>query len=87
MAKISARQLDVRVSTLPTQFGEKIVMRLLDGSAGTKEFSALGFPEHIRRSLLSFGVAARHDSRDRAHRIGQELDTLRVHLRAAESPR
>jgi type IV pilus assembly protein PilB len=48
MAKISARQLDVRVSTLPTQFGEKIVMRLLDGSAGTKEFSALGFPEHIR---------------------------------------
>ena len=48
MVKTSTRQMDARVSTLPTQFGEKIVMRLLDSSAGNKDFSLLGFPDHIR---------------------------------------
>ena len=39
--------MDARVSTLPTQFGEKIVMRLLDSSAGNKDFGLLGFPDNI----------------------------------------
>ena len=38
MAKISARQYDVRVSTLPTQLGEKVVMRILDATANLKTF-------------------------------------------------
>ncbi|WP_232632985.1 GspE/PulE family protein [Tenacibaculum maritimum] len=36
---------DVRVSILPTQFGEKVVMRILGKSADTLELSVLGFEE------------------------------------------
>ena len=46
--KLNARHMDVRVSTLPTQFGEKIVMRLLDGKAGTRTFAQLGLPAHVQ---------------------------------------
>ena len=35
--------IDLRVSTLPTVFGEKIVMRLLDMSANLNDISKLGF--------------------------------------------
>ncbi len=40
-ARSRERRLDLRVSTLPTQFGEKAVLRLL-GSASTPTLSALG---------------------------------------------
>lgn len=43
-ASIASLQLDVRVSLLPTHFGEKIVMRLLDLDA-TFELDRLGFLE------------------------------------------
>ena len=46
--KLNDRHMDMRVSTLPTQFGEKIVMRLLDGKAGTRTFSELGLPAAIQ---------------------------------------
>ena len=39
--------LDVRVSTLPTQFGEAVVMRLLDQSANLIDLEALGMPEKL----------------------------------------
>lgn len=51
MAKIAAKQYDVRVSTLPTQLGEKVVMRILDGSANLKHFSELGFPSRIEHQF------------------------------------
>lgn len=41
---VAGRDLDVRVSTTPTVFGEKCVMRLLDKSRGLIELSALGMP-------------------------------------------
>ena len=37
------RRVDLRVSTLPTNFGESLVMRILDKSAVNLEFSSLGF--------------------------------------------
>ncbi|MEM8557690.1 MAG: GspE/PulE family protein [Bacteroidota bacterium] len=37
------RTVDVRVSVLPTQFGEKVVLRLLDRDAQPLDLSALGF--------------------------------------------
>ncbi len=37
------RRIDLRVSTLPTNFGESIVMRILDKGALKLEFKALGF--------------------------------------------
>jgi type IV pilus assembly protein PilB len=38
-------EYDIRVSSLPTVFGEKIVMRLASKSALTRDKSELGFPE------------------------------------------
>ncbi|SDI42747.1 type IV pilus assembly protein PilB [Ferrimonas sediminum] len=37
------KSIDFRVSTLPTLFGEKIVMRILDGSAALLNIDALGY--------------------------------------------
>jgi type IV pilus assembly protein PilB len=51
LVKLSGRRVDLRVSTLPTQYGEKVVMRLLDSDAPLKDFSALGFPPVIADEL------------------------------------
>jgi len=44
MVSVGQRKVDMRVSTLPTQYGEKVVMRLLEGSAPMVSFADLGFP-------------------------------------------
>jgi len=41
-AKIEQKSIDFRVSTLPTIFGEKVVLRVLDASAGAKTLKELG---------------------------------------------
>jgi type IV pilus assembly protein PilB len=41
------RQIDLRVSTLPTQFGESVVLRVLDRSAVNLEIESLGFPKYV----------------------------------------
>ncbi len=41
--KSSTRMVDMRISTLPTINGEKVVMRILDKNAATKEVEELGF--------------------------------------------
>lgn len=43
--KTSSRLVDMRISTLPTINGEKIVLRILDKSAASKEVKDLGFSE------------------------------------------
>ncbi len=46
--RILGREVDLRVSTLPTLFGESVVMRLLDRSAGDfYDLRRLGFDEHM----------------------------------------
>lgn len=45
------RPIDLRVSTLPTQFGESVVLRVLDQSAVGLEISQLGLPEGIRNEI------------------------------------
>jgi type IV pilus assembly protein PilB len=44
---IAGRQIDLRVSTLPTQFGESVVLRVLDRSALKLELESLGFPKQV----------------------------------------
>jgi type IV pilus assembly protein PilB len=44
---IGNRQIDLRVSTLPTQFGESVVLRVLDRSAVNLEIESLGFPKYV----------------------------------------
>jgi len=46
--KILGREVDLRVSTLPTLYGESVVMRLLDRSAGDfYDLRRLGFDDHM----------------------------------------
>jgi len=40
--KVSGREIDVRVSVIPTKHGEKVVMRILDTSAVTHDINQLG---------------------------------------------
>ncbi len=44
---LGGRQVDLRISTLPTQFGESVVLRVLDRSALKLELESLGFPKAI----------------------------------------
>lgn len=47
------RQIDFRVSTLPTLFGEKIVLRILDGSAAKLGIEKLGYEDDQRDLFLA----------------------------------
>src|SRR5208282_5546640 len=44
---IANRQVDLRMSTLPTQFGESVVLRVLDRAAVNLEIESLGFPKNV----------------------------------------
>ncbi|MEK7177035.1 MAG: GspE/PulE family protein [Patescibacteria group bacterium] len=54
-ATIESRKIDFRVSTFPTYYGEKVVMRILDQSQGLRTLDDMGFSEKnlklIRSSL------------------------------------
>jgi general secretion pathway protein E len=50
--KTLGREVDLRVSTLPTLYGESVVMRLLDRSAGDfYDLEKLGFDDHMLRRM------------------------------------
>jgi type IV pilus assembly protein PilB len=50
--RIGSKKIDLRVSTLPTIFGEKVVMRILDKSNLQIDLTKLGFvPESLERFL------------------------------------
>jgi type IV pilus assembly protein PilB len=54
-ATISGREVDLRVATLPTVHGEKIVMRILDKSNALLQLTDLGFlPENMKRYEQSY---------------------------------
>ncbi len=51
--KASGRAIDVRVSSIPTIYGEKIVMRILDAAAVNHNIEEIGFePDLLRRFKL-----------------------------------
>jgi type IV pilus assembly protein PilB len=53
--KVQGKAIDIRVATLPTVYGEKVVMRLLDKSSVLLQLSDLGFePENYSRYQESF---------------------------------
>ena len=52
MVLSKSRAIDFRVSTLPTLFGEKICMRILDPSSATLGIDALGYEPHQKEHLL-----------------------------------
>jgi type IV pilus assembly protein PilB len=44
---MAGRQVDLRVSTLPTQFGESVVLRVLDRTTVRLDLAAIGLPPRI----------------------------------------
>ncbi|MGF1530899.1 MAG: GspE/PulE family protein [Puniceicoccaceae bacterium] len=48
---ISGRPVDLRVSTLPTQFGESVVLRVLDKTVVNLDLNALSMPEDIIKGV------------------------------------
>jgi type IV pilus assembly protein PilB len=44
---VSGKQIDLRVSCLPTAFGESIVLRVLDRSSVNLEVESLGLPKYV----------------------------------------
>ena len=45
--RVKHRDIDVRLSTLPVQFGESVVMRLLDQTAGILDLASTGLPDDL----------------------------------------
>ncbi len=57
--KTGEKRVDVRVSTVPTIYGEKVVMRILDRSAVSLQLADLGLDERQRNDLTS-GIQTPH---------------------------
>ena len=49
--RLGGKNIDLRVSTMPSSHGERVVMRLLDKEAGKLKVDDLGMPSHIKTGL------------------------------------
>ena len=74
-----AKEIDFRVSCLPTLFGEKIVLRLLDRDKLMLDMTKLGFePESLREVRGGDQPAVGHGAGDRADRQRQDQHAVLV---------
>jgi len=51
--RVKHHNIDVRVSTMPIQYGESVVMRLLDQSSGILDMDQLGMPDHLLNIFMN----------------------------------
>ena len=51
--KVANRPVDIRVSTLPSGHGERVVMRILDKQAGRLDLTSLGMAADVEKRLSS----------------------------------
>ncbi|MCP4090145.1 MAG: Flp pilus assembly complex ATPase component, partial [Gammaproteobacteria bacterium] len=49
--RVANHAVDVRVSTMPSSFGERVVLRLLDKQAGRLDFAGLGMIRELRDQI------------------------------------
>nr|WP_111641712.1 type II secretion system ATPase GspE [Marinimicrobium alkaliphilum] len=49
--RLAGHAVDIRVSTIPSAFGERIVLRLLDQAAGQLSLEQLTMPEHVYKKF------------------------------------
>ncbi|WP_376697014.1 type II secretion system ATPase GspE [Wenzhouxiangella sp. EGI_FJ10305] len=52
MHRVGGKELDLRVSTVPTAHGESVVMRILDREAVVLDFASLGFAEDVQENFI-----------------------------------
>ncbi|ODV23180.1 MAG: type II secretion system protein GspE [Rhodanobacter sp. SCN 68-63] len=50
--RVQGKELDLRVSTVPTSFGESVVMRILDRESVVFDFASLGFTEAFEQRFV-----------------------------------
>ena len=50
--RVQGKELDLRVSTVPTSFGESVVMRILDRESVVFDFASLGFTDAFREQFV-----------------------------------
>lgn len=58
--RVHGRSVDVRLSTMPIQAGESVVMRLLDQSGGMLDLEQLGMSEHILHRFRANKIGRAH---------------------------
>ncbi|MFZ6750730.1 GspE/PulE family protein [Undibacterium sp. Ren11W] len=51
--KVRQQNIDVRISTMPTQYGESVVMRLLNQGGGTLNLDKIGMPKQMLERFRS----------------------------------
>ena len=75
---VGGHPVDLRVSVLPTMFGESVVMRILDRSVVMLDLDVVGMPDGIL-AVVPRGdpQAQRHRAGHRADRLGQDDHALR----------
>jgi len=52
--RVKGKSIDIRLSTMPLQYGESVVMRLLDQSGGLLRLDHIGMPSHILARFRRF---------------------------------
>jgi general secretion pathway protein E len=52
MHRVQGKELDLRVSTVPTSHGESVVMRILDRESVVLDFASLGFDDMIQKKFI-----------------------------------
>jgi len=56
--RLESRELDLRVSTVPTMYGESVVLRLLDHGGGPVTLDSLGMPADVWSAMSDLSGAA-----------------------------
>ncbi len=94
--KISGRTVDLRVSVLPTIFGEKVVMRILDPNALMVDMTMLGFREEdlgkFQQAIhLPFGIVlvtgpTGSGKTTTLYSALKQINTVDINIMTAEDP-
>ena len=85
--RVQGKDIDLRVSTVPTMHGESVVMRILDKGGVALDFKRLGFERRYAQGLPRRAArAARHPARHRADRQRQDDHALHRARSRSTSP-
>ena len=77
--RIAGRPVDVRVSTIPSGHGERVVLRLLDKQAGRLDLAHLGMgPQQLRTMQELIKKPHGNHPGHRPHRLGQDHNAVRL---------
>ena len=95
-SKIGNKMLDIRVSSLPTNCGEKIVLRILDYSRSSQGLESLGFSQenydkiikmiNIPNGIVLVTGATGSGKSTTVYSILQKLNTREVNIITVEDP-